>query len=181
MDVLTVDDPWSQYLNEAIEKQDSISAAKQTDSTENQTDANQARGEKGSSTDTPISAQRPNIPEERWEFNIEGSEADAERILLREFLEQNRDLLVSTSVKNTAAKIAPFAMEVDEQCWNAEKANKARARLQSAAKDAAVWKFIQQAIADGLIVPSDASSWSQVLLTLKPNGKWRFCFWITGS
>ena len=59
MDVLTTDDPWSQYLNEAIEKRDPIPAAKQTDSAEKQTrtDANQARGEKGSLTDTPTTAQ----------------------------------------------------------------------------------------------------------------------------
>ena len=137
-------------------------------SAETQAEATQAGGERGNLTDVPTAPPPPNLSDDRWEFNIEGSEAG--RALLREFLEQNRDLF-SKTVKNTAANIAPFAMEVDEQGWNAEKANKARARLQSAAKDAAVWKFIQQAIADGLIVPSDASSWSQVLLTLKPNGK----------
>ena len=43
------------------------------------------------------------------------------------------------------------------------------------AKDAAIDKFLKQAIADRVITSSDAPAWSQVLLTPKPNGTWRFC------
>jgi hypothetical protein len=35
--------------------------------------------------------------------------------------------------------------------------------------------FIQQALADGVIVESQASRFSQVLLTPKADGSWRFC------
>ena len=108
----------------------------------------------------------------RWEFKIEGTEADEAK--LHKLLEANRDRF-STGVTETPAKVTPFAFNVDDEGWNAEKANKARARLKSAAKNAAIDKFINQAIADNVIAPSDASAWSQVLLTPKPNGSWRFC------
>ena len=108
----------------------------------------------------------------RWELKIEGTEADKAK--LRKLLETNRDRF-STGVTETPAKTTPFDFNVYDEGWNAEKANKARARLQSAAKNAAIDKFINQAIADNVIAPSDASAWSQVLLTPKPNGSWRFC------
>jgi hypothetical protein len=78
-------------------------------------------------------------------------------------------------VKATLAKVKPFSFEVDVEGWNAEKANKARARLNSVAKEVAIEKFLRKAIADKVIGPSDVPAWSQVLLTPKPNGSWRFC------
>ena len=110
--------------------------------------------------------------EPTWDFIIEGNAAV--QAPLRQLLEANRDCF-ATSVSTTPAKIKPFAFDVDQDGWTAEKANKARARLQSAAKNAAIAKFVQKAIADNVIAPSDAPAWSQVLLTLKPNGTWRFC------
>jgi hypothetical protein len=43
-------------------------------------------------------------------------------------------------------------------------------------RDEAIAKFVKQALEDGVIVPSDAPSRSQVLLTKnkKPDGTWRF-------
>ena len=125
------------------------------------------------STD-PTTVRNPsdqNSPQS-WEFKIEGTAED--QAILRKLLEQNRDCF-ATGVKPTPAKVTPFAFDVDHDGWTAEKANKARARLQSAAKNASIDKFIAQAIADNVIAPSDAPSWSQVLLTPKPNGSWRFC------
>jgi hypothetical protein len=108
--------------------------------------------------------------EPTWDFIIEGNAAV--QAPLRQLLEANRDCF-ATSVSTTPAKIKPFAFDVDHDGWTAEKANKARARLQSAAKNAAIAKFVQKAIADNVIAPSDAPAWSQVLLTPKPNGTWR--------
>jgi len=85
-------------------------------------------------------------------------------------LESNRDVCART-VKATPASVTPFAFDIDVQGWNAEKANKAIARLQTAAKNAAIEKFLKQALADNVIAPSDASAWSQVILTPKPNGQ----------
>ena len=110
--------------------------------------------------------------EPTWDFIIEGNAAV--QAPLRQLLEANRDCF-ATSVSTTPAKIKPFAFDVDHDGWTAEKANKARARLQSAAKNAAIAKFVQKALADNVIAPSDAPAWSQVLLTPKPNGTWRFC------
>ena len=36
-------------------------------------------------------------------------------------------------------------------------------------------RFIEKALKAKLIQPSNATAWSQVHLTPKPNGKWRFC------
>ena len=110
-------------------------------------------------------------PHQMWEFKIDGTEENVAQI--RKLLEANRDCF-STSVSDTPAKVTPFAFDVDKDGWTAEKANKARARVQSAAKNAAIDKFISQAIADNVIAPSDAPAWSQVLLTPKSNGTWRF-------
>jgi hypothetical protein len=48
-------------------------------------------------------------------------------------------------------------------------------RLQSPNKRNATREFVNNALATGLIEPSQAESWSQILLTPKANGKWRFC------
>ena len=65
-------------------------------------------------------------------------------------------------------------LEVDKQKWE-QRENQRPLRLQSIAKQHAIAKFINQALADNVIVPSQAPYWSQVLLTPKPNGQWRFC------
>ena len=38
----------------------------------------------------------------------------------------------------------------------------------------AIRKWLHQSIADGIIRPSEAPAWSQLMLTPKPNGTWRF-------
>ena len=112
------------------------------------------------------------VGEEPWKFHVEGTEP--EKAALLKLLEENKDIF-ATSVRITPAKVTPFSFEVNKQEWYAERSNKARARLFSADKDAAIEKFIDQAIKDKVIEPSTAPAWSQVLLTKKPNGKWRFC------
>jgi hypothetical protein len=43
-------------------------------------------------------------------------------------------------------------------------------------KQAAINTFIEAALQTGMIEATPtATSWSQILLTPKPNGKWRFC------
>ena len=144
---LSEESPWSRYFN--------------TVNDNNKIDQ-MSRDFKSKSSD-----QKP-----KWEFKIEGNAAV--QATLRQLLEANRDCF-ATTVSPIPAKIKPFAFDVDHDGWNAEKANKARARLQSAAKNAAIAQFVNQAIADNVIAASDAPAWSQVLLTPKPNGTWRFC------
>ena len=59
--------------------------------------------------------------------------------------------------------------------WETAAANKAPPRWQMISKQKEVKRFIDKALKAGLIQPSSATAWSQVLLTPKPNGKWRFC------
>ena len=149
IDELSDESPWSRYFNTVnlkdVDKTHQYSEAL----SKNTTDSN------------------PN-----WDFKIEGNAAV--QATLRKLLEANKDCF-ATTVSPVPAKIKPFAFDVDHDGWHAERANKARARLQSASKNAAIAKFVNQAIADNVIAPSDAPAWSQVLLTPKPNGTWRFC------
>ena len=75
------------------------------------------------------------------------------------------------------AKLPPFELELeDEQSWKTNRTNKQATRIQSIAKQYEVRRFINKAIANNVIQPSQAESWSQILLTPKPNGSYRF--WI---
>jgi len=86
---------------------------------------------------------------------------------------QNRDIF-SKAVGPTPASLPPFQMEVDKTQWE-RSMNRTPLRPQTAAKIMAAQKFIRQALADGVIVPSQAPYWSQVLLTPKKDGNFRFC------
>ena len=48
-------------------------------------------------------------------------------------------------------------------------------RLQSLTKQQALLKFIDESLMSGLIARSQASSYSQIVMVAKTNGKWRFC------
>lgn len=63
----------------------------------------------------------------------------------------------------------------DDNNWHENTANKAPPRWQMITKQQEVKRFIDMALKAKLIRPSNANAWSQVLLTPKPNGKWRFC------
>ena len=81
----------------------------------------------------------------------------------------------TTTVGPNAALIKPLKITVDDKKW--EEGTKVKyPRPQSAAKTYAVEKFLRQAIADGVIRPSNAPYFSQILLTPKKTpGDWRFC------
>ena len=81
----------------------------------------------------------------------------------------------TTTVGPAAALIPPLKLNVDDKKW--EEGTKVKyPRPQSAAKTYAVEKFLRQAIADGVIRPSNSPYFSQILLTPKKTpGDWRFC------
>ena len=58
--------------------------------------------------------------------------------------------------------------------WASDK-NRHPPRWQTIAKTYEVEAFIRKAIACNMIRPSDAPAWSQILLTPKKNGSYRFC------
>jgi hypothetical protein len=75
-----------------------------------------------------------------------------------------------------AARLKPFDLDLNSGSdWYTSKQNKLPNRLQTKTKRDATREFVKNALDIGLIEPSQAESWSQILLTLKVNGKWRFC------
>jgi len=81
-----------------------------------------------------------------------------------------------TELNERHAKTAPFVFETKpDSNWHSVQANKAAPRWQMMTKQKEVERFINQALKAKLIRPSKATAWSQVHLTPKPNGKWRFC------
>ena len=81
----------------------------------------------------------------------------------------------TTSVNREPATLPPFEIKVDKAQWKAMRSNKGYVRPQSPEKMAAIKKFIDQALIDGVITECQTTEWSQVLLTPKANRKWRFC------
>ena len=79
------------------------------------------------------------------------------------------------SVVTDPALIPAFEINIDRIIWAKGTKHREYVRQISEAKKAAVEAFIIQALKDGLIELSNAGNFSQVLLTPKANGKWRFC------
>jgi len=99
-----------------------------------------------------------------------------------EFLVKANNLLsqhasrFKSSLTSEAARLKSFELELQpDSTWYTSKKNKLPTRLQSQNKRNATREFVNNALATGLIEPSQAESWSQILLTPKANGKWRFC------
>ena len=82
----------------------------------------------------------------------------------------------ASELSEQLAKIDPFELELkDKRVWYQTPGNKRSARLQSISKQYATKQIKDKAIANKIIRPSPATIWSQILLTPKPNGSWRFC------
>ena len=102
-------------------------------------------------------------------------EYDKERQHIIEIILQMKSIFAK-ELSNAPAKIDPFELTLNNANeWHSSNRNKQSSRLQSVAKQIAVKKFITKAIANGVIRPSQADAWSQILLTPKPDGSWRFC------
>lgn len=74
----------------------------------------------------------------------------------------------------TPAKLKPMEILVDKEKW-AKLTKNRRPRIQSQQKQLEIEKQISQMLRLKVITPSDASIFSQILLTPKPGDKWRFC------
>jgi len=82
--------------------------------------------------------------------------------------------IFSSTVRSQAAIVTPMILKVNDQEWFTRK-NRQPARVQSAVKQKDLKDQIDTLERLGVIRPSQANAYSQVLLTPKPNGSWRFC------
>ena len=108
---------------------------------------------------------------EELKFTIKGTEADKRKIA--EIIHKWRHIFAKR-LPQEPAKVTPMTIEVDYEAYKADRRSREPTRAQSAARKMAIKKWILQAIADNIIRPSTATAWSQLMLTPKPNGTWRF-------
>lgn len=92
---------------------------------------------------------------------------------IRELCEEFKDIF-STSLRPEPALIPPMELNVDLDKWRDRK-NSRPARLQTKAKQYETLRQVNKMLANNVITKSQATAYSQVLLTPKPNDKWRFC------
>jgi hypothetical protein len=109
--------------------------------------------------------------EDSWEFKVHGSEQEKSQLLT--ILNKYRDI-VSSKLRGKPASVTPMKIEVDYDKYKADRRSREPTQAQSTARKMAIAQWIRQAIADGVIKPSVAPAWAQLMLTKKPNGTWRF-------
>ena len=102
---------------------------------------------------------------------IEGS--PVLRVKLRILLEKYRGVF-ATTLSTEPADIPPFELNVDKEKWE-RFSNRNAPRVQSAAKQAEILRQVTELLDQGIIEPSTASYYSQVILASKPDDTWRFC------
>jgi transposase InsO family protein len=90
---------------------------------------------------------------------------------LRTICQEYRDIF-SRSVKFEPANVTPLSFQYDATQW-AKACNKLPPRGMSREKQLALTEMLDELLALDVIEPSIATSWSQVNLVKKPNGKWR--------
>jgi cleavage and polyadenylation specificity factor subunit 1 len=93
---------------------------------------------------------------------------------LRELVHEYRCVFART-VSATPAEVPPMKIELsDPKKWQTA-ASRGPPRPQTPAKQAALIKHLHKMLKAGIIIPSQATEYSQVLLVPKPNKEWRFC------
>jgi hypothetical protein len=90
---------------------------------------------------------------------------------LRHLLSEFRDVF-QTALGKTPADLPAMELTVDESKWSS---NKTLPRPQTLQKQREIRRQVDLMLDAGIIVKSQATSYSQVLLTPKPNDAWRFC------
>ena len=83
--------------------------------------------------------------------------------------------IFTTELGEEPARIPPMELNVDTRAWDALKANKGPPRQMSMQKQQELLRQVNMMLQQKVIATANAESYSHVLLTPKPNGKWRFC------
>ena len=102
---------------------------------------------------------------------IEGSpklQKDIQKLLLK------YKHIFSNELSHEPAKIPEFELVVDRQQWE-QPSNRGPPRVQSPAKEAEIFRQVDELLKKGIIEPSNSSHYSQVILASKPDKTWRFC------
>ena len=94
---------------------------------------------------------------------------------MKELLESwiyNYTSVFNDELDEKPARVQPFKLSTKANSnWYTSAANKAPPRWQVLSKQNKVRRFVEKALIAKLIQPSNATAWSQVHLTPKPNGK----------
>ena len=101
---------------------------------------------------------------------VEGSEGLRKRI--HDIIYEYKSIF-SSKYHEEPANVTPYHFEIQEDLWYTSK-NQERFRKQSPIKDEEIFIQVEVMIDNKVITSSDSSAWSQVMLTPKPNLKWRF-------
>ena len=96
-----------------------------------------------------------------------------QKLRIRAICEKYKHIF-SDQLDASPAKIPPFELNIDKKQWETYK-NRGPVRPQSTTKELEINKQVQEMEKAGIIEKSQASHYSQVMLTAKPNGTWRFC------
>jgi len=161
-----IDDDETLYLPEEFEYV-SPSSTNQTDTNSSSgTDGNADLNKNDIGQNDIKSTNNSEIPK-----HIEGDEDLKKRIaaLCLEYLD-----IFATVVAPEPAKIDPMDIIVDTIKWHTVK-NKGAPRVQSVQAQREIKGQIDAMLHNRIIKKSQANYYSQVLLTPKPNGQWRFC------
>lgn len=83
--------------------------------------------------------------------------------------------IFTESATQNPATMNAMKFDVNDEEWFRNPVNRQPTRMQSAARQFAIDRFLKKAIADGIIKPSSAPAWSQLFLTPKKTGDFRIC------
>ena len=109
--------------------------------------------------------------EDHLKVHIEGPPSLQEK--LRKLVGEFKDIFDVNPSKEPAT-LPPMELVVDREAWQCSK-NRTPPRPQTLEKQKEIMRQIEQMKERGIIVESQATEFSQVLLQPKPNNKWRFC------
>jgi hypothetical protein len=104
-------------------------------------------------------------------IHVEGGDTLKHRI--EELLAEFEDIF-STELRKEPADVPPMELEVDTEKWERQ-TNSRGPRVVSVAKQFELEKQMRKMIANNVVRPSEAAYYSQILLTPKSDGTWRFC------
>ena len=124
-----------------------------------------------SEDDPQYATKTDHLRDEYKKVEIHGSESFKKRIL--QVLADHKEVFSSTLTAQPA-RVEPLQFDIDSAKWK-QPANQTPHRRQSINKDVEIQRQVIDMLKTNVLSQSDAAAWSQVLLTLKPNGKWRFC------